>query len=234
MALSLDKKQEQVGLRLEKFAVPKNVIMRVKSIMDVTGSFRRAFGNGTIQEMFNRLIPIAMRFDDNGSLESYAFSDKAEACPEITEADFDNYVDNTFLPFLERKNILWNGTYYATAFKALWDDVMGTEKTGGFLGMFKKKTQKSLFPPTYVMFTTDGETFDEPETEEYIKLFADKKTYIQFIGVGEARKFAFLKGLADKYDYVGFATFPNLDNTSDEQMYEALLSEEVCTWIKQQ
>lgn len=230
MALSLEKKRELVGLQLAKRNVPDNIIMQVKSAMDVSGSFKNFFTNGTIQELFNRLIPVAMRFDDNGSLESFAFSDQACSVPDIKPEDFDSYVNDKFLPAVPR-NILWSGTDYSTALKLILEDVTG-KKSGFFGGMFSKT--KSLYPPTYVLFTTDGDTSDKSAAEAELKKFADKKTYVQLIGVGRGSDFDFLKRMADKYDYVGFVTFPDLANTSDQKLYEELISDELCTWIKAQ
>jgi hypothetical protein len=233
VALSLDKKKELVGLQLAKRNVPTDLIMRVKSIMDVTGSFEWAFNDGTIQELYNRLIPVAMRFDDNQSLESYWFSNAAGVAPEIKPEDFDNYVGK-FLASVPDKN-LWNGTYYAKALEALWDDINGKETVSkGFFGLFKKEQQKSLYPPTYVMFVTDGDAYDETEADKLLAKFADKKTYIQLIGVGRGSSFNYLKRMADKYGHVGFVTFPDLEKTSDQKLYEAMLNDELCDWIKQQ
>lgn len=241
MALSLEKKQELVGLQLAKKNIPEGLIMRVKSATDVSGSMQGLFNSGVMQELFNRLIPVAMRFDDNGELESFAYGSKAEALEPIVADDFDTYVNDKFLPSISSK-VLWGGTDFIPALKLILEDITGVEVVekpvkrffGLFQGTEKVETPKSLFPPTYVMFQTDGDTHDETGAEAMIKKFADKKTYIQLIGVGRGSNFGWLKKMADKYDYVGFVTFPDLANTSDQKMYEALLGDELCTWIKAQ
>ena len=97
---------------------------------------------------------------------------------------------------------------------------------------FMKKKPASV--PSYLMFITDGDTdqTDQRTAEALLKEMASSNIYIQLIGVGRGARFTFLKDMADKYDHVGFVTFPDLDRVTDDQMYEQLLSEEACEWMK--
>jgi hypothetical protein len=123
------------------------------------------------------------------------------------------------------RSIYGGGTSYASALKLIRDDI---KPSSGFLGFGKKKAAG----PTYLKFITDGDTGDEAETEKLLKELGDNNVYIQLIGIGRGSSFSFLRRMADKYDFVGFVTFPNLEQTTDEQMYEALLGDEFCEWIK--
>lgn len=226
MGLSLEKKQELVRLSLEKRNVPTDVKLAVKMVSDVSGSMRSLYNNGVMQELVDRLIPVAMRFDDNGELESFAFGDRAvEMDAPITDADFGNYIGKKFLVNVPN-GVLWSGTKYSEALKAIEESV-NPKRT--FMQMFAKKSNAQ---PSYILFQTDGETNgDEEQTERILERLGKLKCYVQFIGVGNAH-FGFLREMADQFDHVGFVTFPDLANTSDQAMYEALLSEEVCSWIK--
>lgn len=51
---------------------------RVALAMDYSGSMDWLYDNGSVQETISRLLPIALRFDDNGELESWLFSNGAE------------------------------------------------------------------------------------------------------------------------------------------------------------
>lgn len=236
MALSLEKKQEIVRIQLAKNNIPEGLIMQVKMQLDVSSSFEGAFRRGTINELVNRLIPLAMRFDDNGSLEAYAFSTRAVKTRDITAADFDSYVNNKFLK--DAGSILWNGTNYAPALKLLADDIKpsAVASAKSFLGKLfstkKNEPAPSSDVPNFVMFITDGDCFDETEAERQLEQFAESKTYIQFIGVGHG--FNFLKRMASRFPHVGFVNFTNLDNTPDQEMYEQLLDKKLCAWIKSQ
>ena len=237
MTLSLVKKQELVRIQLAKNNIPEGLIMQVKMQLDVSSSFQGAFRSGEINELVNRLIPLAMRFDDNGSLEAYAFGSSAVKVSDITAADFDSYVNNKFLKDAQR--ILWSGTAYAKALKMLQDDIKPSPVAAAksFLGkLFSTKKAEAAAPtsdvPNFVMFITDGDTFDEPETERLLGEFANSKTFIQMIGVGYG--FEFLGRMKEKFPHVGFVNFTNIAGTSDEAMYEKLLDAKLCNWIKAQ
>lgn len=228
MGLSLAKKSELVGLQLAKHNVPSGISLRVKCMIDVSGSIAPLFNDGTMSELFDRLIPVAMRFDDDKSIEAYAFGSKAAKVDDIKESDFsnNNYISR-FKNQAENADILWTGTKYSKALELL----AKPEKASGlFGGMFSKSVESS---PTYVLFITDGDTQgDERETRKLLEKMAGTKVYIQFVGVGRGSRFAFLKEMADEFDHVGLVSFPDLGTTSDETMYQALLSSEPCAWFK--
>jgi hypothetical protein len=242
MALSLEKKQEIVRLSLEKRNVPTDVVMAVKLVLDVSQSIQWMFDNGTIQELVDRLIPVGMRFDDNGSLEAYAFGSSVQSVSDITAADFGSYVNKKFLKQVSR-NVLWSGTEYGIALEKIqedWEEVLAGKPAsqGGLMGSLKglfgkkKEVVQEKQAPAFLMFVTDGEDQGSAvEAEAHIRTLGEQNMYIEFVGVGNA-SFRFLKAMAGKYDHVGFVSFPDLANTSDQALYEALLSDELCTWIK--
>ena len=49
-------------------------VARVALAMDYSGSMCDLFDNGSVQKVITRLLPIALKFDDNGELESWLFS----------------------------------------------------------------------------------------------------------------------------------------------------------------
>ena len=227
MALDLAKKLDLVKNVLAKRQVPEGIIAQVKMCLDVSGSMQGMFNNGTVQTLVDRLIPIGMRFDDNQSLEAYAFSSSATRTSDIKPEDAGDYV-STFTREARDAGVLWGGTAYSQAMALIKKEM---EPSKGFLGLFKKAAPNL---PSYLMFITDGETGgDKIRTEHIIKELAELKIYIQMIGVGYD-SFSFLNLMADKYGHVGFVTFPNLERVTDEEMYEQLLGEEFCNWIKAQ
>lgn len=227
MALNLEKKQELVRLCLEKRKVPTDIRLSVKLVLDVSGSIKWLFDNGTIQELVDRLIPVAMRFDDNQSIEAYAFGTNVAKVNDIQVSDFGSYVNRKFLSEVPSRT-LWSGTKYSVALdKVLGDSAIAKVRLFGSL-FGKKKAEQ----PGYVMFVTDGETQgDEYETEELLRRYQAANVYVQLIGIGNAN-FSFLERMADKFSNVGFVTFPRLEVTDDEAMYSELLGQELCEWVK--
>lgn len=227
MAINLDKKLETKVDLVKQVQVARNIPdstkLEVKTCIDISGSMSNLFANGTVQEVVDRLLAVAVRFDDNASLESYAFGSGAVQLTNVTPADFGGYVDNTFLPQARKSGYLWSGTDYASAMQLIIKDSSG----GGFMGFGSKKPK-----PSYLLFITDGDTSDERSAENRIIELGKKNHYVQLIGIGRGSRFAFLNEMADKYDHVGFVTFPNVEAMSDEQMYNELLSDELATWIR--
>lgn len=224
MPISLEKKTEIVKVILEKRNVPANIVMQVKAVVDVSASMRHLFDNGTVQEMVDRLLAVGVRFDDNQSIEAYAFGSGACQLSDIKPEMFGSYVDRHFLPEAKNSGCLWTGTDYASALKLVAKDSGGKK---GFFGFGKKEAQ-----PTYLMFVTDGASMNEDAAERLLQEMASQKIYVQFVGIGSPSNFRFIERMGDKYDHVGFVSIRDIENTSDEQLYEALLTEELATWIK--
>ena len=228
MGLSLEKKSELVRLNLEKRQVPTGIKIAVKQVIDVSGSIKHYFNDGTMQELTDRLLPVAMRFDDNQSLETYAFGSDIAKLDDVVVSDFGNYIDRKFLRQVPN-SVLWTGTKYAKALQMVYDDINPKRTFGSFFG------KKPEIKPSFVEFITDGDTQgDEYETERVLEKLGNFKCYVQLIGVGRGSSFRFLRDMADQFGHVGFVTFPDLDRVSDEDMYAQLLGEELCSWIKVQ
>ena len=229
MALALEKKQELVRLQLEKRQVPTGIIMAVKMMLDVSGSTSGLYRDGTVQELVDRLIPVAMRFDDNQSLEAYAFGTHVQQVADVNPADFANYIGK-FLNQV-KGHVLWSGTKYGTALAQLASDITPSNKATGFLkGLFGKKQE--VQPPSFTMFITDGDTQgDEQEAEVQLAKIGLLNGFVMLVGVG-GLDFDFLRRMDAKFKHVGFVTFPDLNKVTDEDMYAQLLNEKLCAWIK--
>jgi len=85
--------------------------------------------------------------------------------------------------------------------------------------------------PTMILFITDGANDDRAETEYVLRACENRNIYFQMVGVGSSSQFRFLKEVADSLPNVGFINFSSLDE-SDETIYDSLISDEFCTWVK--
>ena len=65
---------------------------RVALAMDYSGSMGNLFRNGSVQDVITRLLPIALKFDDNGELESWLFSNDFDSLKPVTIDNYKNYV----------------------------------------------------------------------------------------------------------------------------------------------
>jgi hypothetical protein len=234
VALSLQKKTELVGLRLKKFNVPENLIARVVMVNDGSGSMSGLYQSGVMQETVDRSLAVAVRFDDNQSLEQFIFNTSAKKLADATPDTFGTYVQKELIPHFHG-----GGTVYSRAIEAVinaYDHPDGGSKPGLLGRLFGKKEVAATDPnlPMFVMFNTDGENdySDVERTAQLIASTRDKNIYWMFLGIGSER-FQTLQNLAESEPNVGFAALSDIHNMTDDQLYALLLNEEFCTWIKQ-
>ena len=51
-----------------------NLKSRVNLVLDYSGSMEDMYMDGTVQEVVTKILPLALKFDDNGELDCYLFS----------------------------------------------------------------------------------------------------------------------------------------------------------------
>jgi hypothetical protein len=248
----LNKDAEKVRFILEKRNVPK-ITAEVIAILDVSGSTREIYYNGTMQQALQRVVPVALNFDDNGSLPVYTFNDGDDFNlleTELTAADYANYVNQHII---NNGDIdLWGGTDYAPVLHAALQELgfyrsknIAHAAKGFFKRLlandeaisaehFSEKSKSKL--PAIIYFFTDGDNTsdDRNPTKELLQAaeFAHSEVYFNFIGVGNA-SFTFLKEIADAYGNTGFAQIHDIEKVADsDDVYEYLLPDELTEWLK--
>lgn len=205
---------QQLNLRKETFEISlrkknlDNVFARVAVAMDDSGSMESLYKRGTVQSVLERLLPVALKFDDNAELDMWLFANSFKRLPSITEEDFFDYVNREVM-----KRASWGGTNYAPIIR----DIV------------KKYAQQEPSPiPTFVLFLTDGENSDRGEAERAINEASRYNIFFQFIGLGN-ENFRFLKKLDEmegRYiDNANFFEIRDINRISDDQLYDLLLTE---------
>lgn len=178
----------------------QNLIANVAVALDYSGSMDVLYSNKTVQNTLEKLLPIAMTFDDNETMEVWRFDNGCKRLSNLTMNNVHNYLVN------ENSNCPTGGTNYAPVMK----DIV--------------KTYKKNKIPAYIIFITDGDNFDKEETTRIIKESSKYPIFWQFVGVGNA-SFNFLQTLDDMTDrYVDNADFFRV-KTMNDITYENLLNE---------
>ena len=185
--------------------------------MDYSGSMRSMFKDGTVQSVLERLLPLALKFDDNGELDIWLFDTSFRRINSINVDNFHNYIEN--------EEILKKYKMGATKYAPVMEDV------------FKKYIkEESSDLPTLVLFITDGDNSDKTDTTSLIKKVSSKPIFWQFIGLGSDKTFAYLQKLDDLKDRVidnaDFFAVNNINQMSEEELYNKLLTE-YPYWIKE-
>ena len=189
-------------------------IARVALAMDYSGSMSTLFNNGSVQETITRLLPIALKFDDNGELESWLFSDSYDRLDAVTINNYKKYVRNVM--FESRMSM--GGTNYAPVLRNIVQ--------------YYKDIEPSEIP-AYIIFITDGENWDERETDKIIRELSKYNMFVQFVGIGN-ESFSYLRKLDNlsgrQSDNTGFTAVKDMNRMSDTELYNELLRQYVA-WL---
>lgn len=177
---------------------------KVKLVLDYSGSMSWFYDDGTIQEVVEKIVPLALQFDDDGELEVYLFSDDVKQIKNCNINNVNGYVE-------KYANWEYGGTEYSPVIKKI-----------------SKNCKNDL--PEYIIFITDGDNSDKLDTTIAIKEVSKKPIFFQFIGVGNS-KFKYLEQLDDmRGRYVDNADFFKVSEMSDIT-YDKLLTE-FPTWLE--
>lgn len=237
MSINLEKRAEKVGIILAKRGLTKVPPVRVGCALDVSGSAQGFYqGSNVMQETLDRLLAVAMKFDDNGELDAWLFHDGVlPQLPAITESDEGSYVKNTIL----KQRGLWGGTNYAPVLTEVMNfyfgDAPAPAKKGMFGGLFASKPEPAATnkkDPAMLLFITDGSNGDERATEAVLKAAeANSPVYFNMVGIGNPSYFRFIERMADDLGNVGFTNLNDL-SMSDDQLYDKIVNQEFVDWVK--
>lgn len=244
----LAKRENIVRFVLDKREVKQPPKLRVGAALDVSGSAQPLFHSGVMQRTLDRLVPLALKFDDNGELDLWAFDDGFAQLETVTKHNYEGYVKKEILNNSSLSK--WGSTKYAGPWSSILEHYFPSKRTEASPATEKKGFFKSLFGggsaatpaativraptsnlPAMGLFITDGANSDAARAQAVLQNSQDVPVYWQMIGVGDPQYFGFLEKMADDFPNVGFLHLNSLD-ISDEDLYDLLLSDELCNWLK--
>lgn len=217
-SLNLNKEQSLKQLNLRKESIQSlclekrelnGLIARVCMVMDFSGSMDWLYCNGKVQEVIERLLPVAMQFDDNGVMEAWIFSNDCWRIKDISLSNYYNYIKNERL---EEKYHM-GGTSYAPVIQDVCRKYIDEEPAD---------------IPTLVLFITDGDNSDKDATTRIITKASHYPIFWQFVGIGSSQ-FRYLETLDEMegrfIDNANFFSVNDLTNMNDTDLYNKLLGE---------
>ncbi|WP_057766572.1 VWA domain-containing protein [Cytobacillus praedii] len=230
--LDLSKKAK---VSLEKVGL-QNHHAKVALCLDISGSMSGLYRSGKIQEFAEGILALGTRFDDDGSIDIFLFGANGHEAGELTIDNFNGFVNQ-----LIRQYPLEGSTYYGKVMKIIRQHYFGSAS--------ERKQPISKEMPVYVMFVTDGATFDEKETVNHIRNSSYEPIFWQFMAIGKSNKglknrgflrafrsdFTFLEALdnlSGRYlDNADFFSVEDPQHISDNQLYDLLMTE-YPEWVK--
>jgi hypothetical protein len=204
--ISLMKKTAGVILEKKKLT---NVVARVGLILDISGSMRSLYKNGTVQKVVERILAVASQFDDDGTLDVWVYDNEFSRLKSVSERDFVNYVEDYIL-----SNDLIH-KFGRNDEPPVMEDVIN-----------KYIVEQPAKEPTFIVFINDGgckRTIKKP-----IVSSSNKPIFWQFVGIGDSN-FEVLEKLDTMegrfIDNANFFHIKDIEKISDEELYNKLLNE---------
>ncbi len=193
------------------------ITARVALVLDASGSMDGQYRRGDVQKVVNRLMPLAIHFDNDGSFECWAFAAKTTQLDEVTLSNVNDFINTT-----QRG---WKNWQVGARFN---QEIPAIEAV---IDYYQKFTDKI---PTFVLFVSDGGVGSRKEMQKILTQAAKLPIFWQFVGIG-GRDYGALEKLDDLkgrvVDNCNFFSLDRIDSVSDDRLYELLL-EEFPDWLK--
>ena len=222
--VSLEKRLQLEAPQLVSLAKPlkvelekrnlQNCVAKVALVLDISGSMSGRYQNGTVQEIVNKTLPIAVQFDDDGELDFWYYGSIPQRRDSV------------------------NLRNYKTAVPQNWRSLMTQLGYGNDEPKVMREVInefKSSKIPAYIIFVTDGGVGSEQKIRQLLIEASHAPIFWQFVGVGGSG-YGILKRLDSMSGrYVDNANFFALDDfrsVSDSELYSRLLNE-FPAWLKE-
>jgi hypothetical protein len=194
------------------------------------------FRTGKVQQLVERVLALALRFDDDGEVDVFLFGLEGHMAGTVNLANVNGFVNALLQQFR-----LEGATYYAEAMRLVRQHYFGNS---GF-----QTTPRMDSLPVYCMFVTDGQSSDEGHTRDQIQSSSYEPLFWQFMGIGLSNKaagrrrgafgkasdFRFLEQLDDLpgrlIDNASFFSIEDPAQISDTEVFE-LMMEEYPGWLR--
>lgn len=213
---------KRAGVQLEKRGLDGHQA-KVALALDISGSMHSLYRKGSIDELVRRILALGFLFDDDGEIDVFLFGSGAYYYGGVNTDNYRSFVENML-----KQHQLEAGTHYGKVMALIRDHYRQQPGFGSI--------------PVYVMFSTDGDTFDREESEQQIRDAAQEGIFWQFMAIGTppdgkqgffkrlfSSDFRFLEYLDTMegriIDNANFFLVRDPAEPSDEALYERLMAE---------
>ena len=184
-----------------------NVTTRVGLVMDISGSMQNAYKKGFVQQIVNKILPIAIQFDDDGELDFWFYGTHYDKRPNVTMKNYEIAVPRDWKKLMLRLGGSNNEPLVMRNIVAEYED-------------------STL--PAYVIFVTDGGIYKTGGIKKLLVYSSYMPIFWQFVGVWGSHYDILEKLDTMRGRYVDNANFFALDDfmgVSNEELYSRLLNE---------
>ncbi|MDR1246813.1 MAG: VWA domain-containing protein [Clostridiales Family XIII bacterium] len=221
--ISIEKKLEKEAPKLVSLAKPLkvslekhklvDVVAKVGLVMDISASMSSSYSSGSVQQIVDKVVPLAVQFDDDGELDFWYFGNKCKQMKPVTTKNYQQTTND----WKKRMRECGGGTNLAEAVDAVVDEYKHSKL------------------PAYVLVVTDGATSEESRTRKLLTAASKQPIFWQFVGIGGAG-YGFLEDLdtmSGRYvDNANFFALDDFNRVSPDTLYDRLLGE-FPSWLKE-
>jgi len=195
-----------------------DVQARVALVLDASGSMNHQYHNGDVQKVVDRLMPLAINFDNDGSFECWAFAQYTTQLDDVTLSNVNQFIETT------KRG--WRNWQVGTRIN---EEIPAIEAVINYYQQFDDGI------PVYVLFISDGGVGSGRQMQKVLTQAATLPIFWQFVGIG-GRNYGVLEKLDDMtgriVDNCNFFALDRITSISDERLYELLL-EEFPSWLNE-
>jgi stress response protein SCP2 len=208
-------KKAQISLEKKNLTQLK---AKVAVVLDVSGSMNGQYSRGRVQEVLNRLIPLAVAFDLDGELDVFGFGAKPV---QLSPATLFNYSD-----YVEKAHGGWKKWDVGSRIN---DEPKAMRMVMDYYSRQGDKT------PVYIMFLSDGGVHENRAITKLMTEAASLPFFWQFVGSGGS-SYGILEKLDDMpgrvVDNCNFFAVDDLHDLTEEELYDQLM-DEFPGWLKE-
>lgn len=251
MDINLKKEAEQRLINLSKkakIAIDKSGLRgqraKVALALDISGSMEPLYQKGIVQRACERLLALAVNFDDDGSIDIFLFGTNDYEVGSLHKDNFYGFVEREIYPKYRLEGTNYGGVMERILKKYVphsTEEMQPQPSKSLFGSLFSrskpapiKKVIRPIEEHVYVIFVTDGNNFDRKRAEKAMRHASYYGIFWKFVGIGNST-FSFLENLDNLdgrfIDNAHFFQLNDLELISDEELYQRLLIE-FPEWIK--
>jgi len=167
---------KKAGISLEKKGLSEHRA-RVALCLDISGSMHQLYKSGKVQALCERVLGMAVQFDDDGACDVFTFGTGGYDEGPLDLRNYQGWVQQ----LLGRRQ-LEGGTNYNHAMQAVRRHYF-PDGGGG-----QRNSPRPDKLPVYVMFVTDGQTTDQHGTKQQVEWSSYEPLFWQFMAIGQSSR----------------------------------------------
>ncbi|MEW1889016.1 VWA domain-containing protein [Streptomyces sp. NPDC085659] len=234
MRKRLSLRKQQVAVSLSKHGLDR-LTARVILVLDASGSMSALYSRGTVAGVTERMAAVAAQLDDDGEMQAWTFASNPARLPDLTVGELPEWlrlhVRVGQVSLFGRKKPQRGLAPGQVDMRAV--GIQNEEQK--VIAEVRAYARANPVPaPTLVLFFSDGGVYRNDEIERELRAAVEEPVFWQFIGLGRGQY-----GVLERFDTmpdrrvdnVGFFAVDDIEQLSDQELYDRLLSE-FPSWLR--